>query len=523
MPQASSPLNTAATPETGKDNRTSVSDGLKQREVWILSDGDGNYDTEVIDACLTKKGRQKSGKGHPSWKLYMGHVQPFTDCPAKPENFPKWVYLDDKAAWEVYHSRTFNASQLRRFWPFDFSFAGRFPYQRLHRGRPVYKAGSSTEFRSVKIRGKEYWFHGSLPSPVEPKQPKRRSTPEPTTNSLATVLGSTRAIKQGGPATTQSEDSNSNETSTPEPSYTSHEDLDQQTSQNSMLVDHTSVHIKMQQSESRDDTSCPETSCGEKDQKLFGKDGIDRSGTPNATAEQRQSSKRAVASPSSSVSDYYGSPSSKTKRQRTVLVPYTRLQDGLKAENQALQEQYAGQKKEATNAFRSLAEHSTAKQNQSSKHTVASPSSSVSDRYGTPTNTPKRQRTMLIPYTVLQDTLKAENQALKEQLASAQETAVQLERYAIQKKEEVNAFRSLAQALYLSNLDQQEDLSRVHTEVKGLYEELNAMKERVKLSLKPIEKLHSRSERTIVEQEKDFTQKGMKEAWDKFVREALNE
>ncbi|KKY13582.1 hypothetical protein UCDDS831_g08864 [Diplodia seriata] len=77
-----------------------MSDGKVERAIWQPSDGNGDPSPELVEKSRTKK------PGHPTWKLYTGRNVPKQPTATNP---PQFVYLDDKAAWDILHSKHWTA------------------------------------------------------------------------------------------------------------------------------------------------------------------------------------------------------------------------------------------------------------------------------------------------------------------------------------------------------------------------------------------------------------------------------
>ncbi|OJD40541.1 cell division protein [Diplodia corticola] len=146
--------------QNGKKDTTrpTLSDGKVEREIWRPSDGNGDPSPELVEKHRARKA------GHPTWKLYTGRNIPKRPTDTNP---PSFVYLDDKAAWDILHSNHWTPHDKHRFWTFDFTAQGRVTVTRPNRGRPAYEEDDKT-FASIPARkGKRYWFHGCHPAPMD--------------------------------------------------------------------------------------------------------------------------------------------------------------------------------------------------------------------------------------------------------------------------------------------------------------------------------------------------------------------
>ncbi|KAL1621743.1 hypothetical protein SLS54_005266 [Diplodia seriata] len=138
--------------------RPTMSDGKVERAIWQPSDGNGDPSPELVENFRTKK------PGHPTWKLYTGRNVPKQPTATNP---PHFVYLDDKAAWDILHSKHWSAHDKHRFWSFDFTPQGRISFTRANRGRPVYEKDGKSFCSIRRTKDKRYWFNGCHPAPAD--------------------------------------------------------------------------------------------------------------------------------------------------------------------------------------------------------------------------------------------------------------------------------------------------------------------------------------------------------------------
>ncbi|KAL1651907.1 hypothetical protein SLS58_000030 [Diplodia intermedia] len=144
--------------KTSIATRPTMSDGKVERAIWQPSDGNGDPSPELVENFRTKK------PGHPTWKLYTGRNVPKQPTATNP---PHFVYLDDKAAWDILHSKHWSAHDKHRFWSFDFTPQGRLSFTRANRGRPVYEKDGKSFCSIRRTKDKRYWFNGCHPAPAD--------------------------------------------------------------------------------------------------------------------------------------------------------------------------------------------------------------------------------------------------------------------------------------------------------------------------------------------------------------------
>jgi hypothetical protein len=133
---------------------TKISCGNGWRVLWTEGDGDGQYDKHTIDRLLG------TVNGHPAWKLYCG--EPTEGIIRGLNEPPRYVYLDDRACYDVLRSKSYCNKELRLFWPFDFDNMGNIKTKRPNRGNPAYVDDSCLEYAKGPLRGgSEYEFSGA--------------------------------------------------------------------------------------------------------------------------------------------------------------------------------------------------------------------------------------------------------------------------------------------------------------------------------------------------------------------------
>ncbi|KAK5130734.1 hypothetical protein LTR08_001721 [Meristemomyces frigidus] len=127
----------------------------KQSTKTITGDGDGEQGADYYE---------RPGKLPPvekRWRLYQvkgGSMVNKTNTP------PKYVILDDRAAYEVYSSNI-PRTQTVKFWSHDFGGAGKLRSRRPHRGRgavgdPDAEGDEKYHFAKVGVRDERYYFTG---------------------------------------------------------------------------------------------------------------------------------------------------------------------------------------------------------------------------------------------------------------------------------------------------------------------------------------------------------------------------
>ncbi|KAF1912670.1 hypothetical protein BDU57DRAFT_374419 [Ampelomyces quisqualis] len=134
---------------------TMISDGKRMRVLWCKAHGDGDPSPYLIERS------SNTLAGHPTWKLFCGEI-PDTIVREKNEP-PRYVYLDDRACFDIWRSKKYSKDELKSFWPFDFDYIGNIKTARTNRGRPAYMDDSCTQYARGTLRGKKrmYVFSGA--------------------------------------------------------------------------------------------------------------------------------------------------------------------------------------------------------------------------------------------------------------------------------------------------------------------------------------------------------------------------
>lgn len=96
--------------------------GIK-REVWRPGDGDGDPSYDFCDDQRTDI---------PRWRFFQHDIGPLIKAKKEP---PKYVLLDDKAAYEVFKAEICTKMNMGKFWNHDFSNVGHLKTNRPNRGR----------------------------------------------------------------------------------------------------------------------------------------------------------------------------------------------------------------------------------------------------------------------------------------------------------------------------------------------------------------------------------------------------
>jgi hypothetical protein len=146
---------------------TTRHDGKRERVLWTEGDSNGDSNKELINRTLSTM------KGHPTWKIYCGEPTDAIIC-GKNEP-PRYVYLDDRAAYDVLNSRIYTKLELKTFWPFDFDSTGNIRTKRLNRGNPAYADDSCLQYARGPLRGGQnmYEFSGAPEVSQVPASPKK--------------------------------------------------------------------------------------------------------------------------------------------------------------------------------------------------------------------------------------------------------------------------------------------------------------------------------------------------------------
>jgi hypothetical protein len=139
-------------------------DGYVMRDLWSVGDGGGDRDKDLVAASIMR------ANGHPTWKLYCGEL-------TSKHSTPKYVYLDDKACYDVIASGWFTGTTKGEAWPFDFGKHGMIRASRPNRGRPAFiedKHGETVVASARKHGGRDpakdlyfFWGAGGDPNKTE--------------------------------------------------------------------------------------------------------------------------------------------------------------------------------------------------------------------------------------------------------------------------------------------------------------------------------------------------------------------
>jgi len=93
-----------------------------KREVWMPGDGHGHELSEILGLAVTTP-----------WRFFQSHIGTITDK----DQIPRFVILDDQAAYDILVSKTYSQKDLSRFWSQDFTHKGVLRNDRPNRGRPA--------------------------------------------------------------------------------------------------------------------------------------------------------------------------------------------------------------------------------------------------------------------------------------------------------------------------------------------------------------------------------------------------
>ncbi|QIW98801.1 hypothetical protein AMS68_004319 [Peltaster fructicola] len=142
------------------------------REIWQPGDGDGEPSADYFDkpgpvAPLEKR-----------WRLYLSTLDTIQPGVSEP---PRYVVLDDKAAYQVYAS-DISKQKMTRHWSHDFGGKGGLRSHRIHRGNPAVAdaAAEGLDKYGWMPQGKrkhKYYFTGEKdfePMDSIPDQPVRQ-------------------------------------------------------------------------------------------------------------------------------------------------------------------------------------------------------------------------------------------------------------------------------------------------------------------------------------------------------------
>jgi hypothetical protein len=150
---------------------TTRTDGKRERVLWTEGDGNGDSNKELVTRTLT------TVKGHPTWKMYCGEP---TDAIIRGENEPpRYVYLDDKAAYDVLNSRIYTKLELKTFWPYDFDNTGNIRTKRPNRGNPAYLDDACLQYARASLRGgKDMYEFSGEPEELQVLAPRKKVEPK---------------------------------------------------------------------------------------------------------------------------------------------------------------------------------------------------------------------------------------------------------------------------------------------------------------------------------------------------------
>ncbi|OCL13788.1 hypothetical protein AOQ84DRAFT_385149 [Glonium stellatum] len=163
-------------------------DGKVERAIWRPSDGNGDPNVELFEKS------QYLGRGHPTWKLFAGNVpKSITLGENEP---PRYVYLDDKAAYAIFSSSAYTNREKQLYWGMDFNNSGRMKRGRPNRGRPAYKDDDLTTFASVTQPGKypDYIFTGETAESRAPASRKQKTKAEATADMIKQYVEKQKAL-----------------------------------------------------------------------------------------------------------------------------------------------------------------------------------------------------------------------------------------------------------------------------------------------------------------------------------------
>lgn len=163
-------------------------DGKVERAIWRPSDGNGDPNVELFEKS------QYLGRGHPTWKLFVGDVsEGITIGENEP---PRYVYLDDKAAYAILNSSAYTNREKQSYWGMDYNNSGRMKRGRPNRGRPAYKDDNQTTFASVTQPGRfpDYVFTGETAESRAPTTRKKKTKAEATADLIKQYVEKQQAL-----------------------------------------------------------------------------------------------------------------------------------------------------------------------------------------------------------------------------------------------------------------------------------------------------------------------------------------
>ena len=163
-------------------------DGKVERAIWRPGDGNGDPNVELFEKS------QYLGRGHPTWKLFAGDVP--EDITIGENEPPRYVYLDDKAAYVILNSSAYTNREKQLYWGMDYNNSGRMKRGRPNRGRPAYKDENQTTFASVTQPGRfpDYVFTGETAESRAPATRKQKAKVEATADLIKQYVKKQQAL-----------------------------------------------------------------------------------------------------------------------------------------------------------------------------------------------------------------------------------------------------------------------------------------------------------------------------------------
>lgn len=163
-------------------------DGKVERAIWRPGDGNGDPNVELFEKS------QYLGRGHPTWKLFAGDVP--EDITIGENEPPRYVYLDDKAAYAILNSSAYTNREKQLYWGMDYNNSGRMKRGRPNRGRPAYKDDNQTTFASATQPGRfpDYVFTGETAESRAPTTRKKKTKAEATADLIKQYVEKQQAL-----------------------------------------------------------------------------------------------------------------------------------------------------------------------------------------------------------------------------------------------------------------------------------------------------------------------------------------
>lgn len=163
-------------------------DGKVERAIWRPSDGNGDPNVELFEKS------QYLRRGHPTWKLFAGDVP--EDIIIGENEPPRYVYLDDKAAYAILNSSAYTNREKQLYWGMDYNNSGRVKRGRPNRGRPAYKDDNQVTFASVTQPGRspDYVFTGETAESRAPTTRKQKKKAEATADLIKQYVRKQQAL-----------------------------------------------------------------------------------------------------------------------------------------------------------------------------------------------------------------------------------------------------------------------------------------------------------------------------------------